>query len=265
MHLFPRWHRLRVLRNHPIPDGLWFELTPRLPLLHGLDAIERARLRELSTLFLHDKHFTGVQGLELSEEMRLVIAAQACLPILELGPDAYAGWVEIVVYPAAFRVSREVTDEFGIVHREERGLSGESWGAGPVILAWEEVERDSFRLRHGHNVVVHEFAHKLDLLNGRANGLPPLHPDMPIEAWSRALGEAYERLIRRIEQHHRPFIDPYAATDPAEFFAVVCEYFFTAPEVLQEHCPAVYEQLRRYFRQDPLQRLRQAARGERTR
>ncbi|RMG38749.1 MAG: zinc-dependent peptidase [Gammaproteobacteria bacterium] len=257
MHLFPRYHRLRILRRYPIPDSLWFGVSRRLPLLHGLEATERARLRELTTLFLHDKTFNGVQGLQVSDEMRLVIAAQACLPILELGPDAYAGWVEIVVYPDAFRVAREVMDEFGIVHQQASGLSGEAWGAGPVILAWEEVERESFHLHEGHHVVIHEFAHKLDLLNGRANGLPPLHPDMPIEEWSRALGTAYERLVEKVEHHHHTAINPYAATSPAEFFAVICEYFFTAPEILHRHVPAVYRQLKHYFRQDPLARLGQ--------
>lgn len=255
MHFFPRHHRLRILKRHPIPDEPWLSVTRRLPLLQGLTATKRARLRELTTLFLHDKTFNGVQGLVLSDEMRLVIAAQACLPILELGPDTYAGWVEIVVYPGAFRVTREVMDEFGIVHQQAAGLSGEAWGTGPVILAWEEVERESFHLHKGHHVVVHEFAHKLDLLNGRANGLPPLHPDMPIEAWSHALGEAYQRLVEKVERHHHTAINPYAATNPAEFFAVICEYFFTAPEILQRHVPAVYEQLKRYFRQDPLTRL----------
>ncbi len=255
MHLFPRYHRLRILRRHPIPDDLWLSVTRRLPLLQGQQVTERTRLRELTTLFLHDKTFSGVQGLEVSDEMRLVIAAQACLPILELGPDAYAGWVEIVVYPGAFRVEREMMDEFGVVHQQAEGLSGESWGTGPVILAWEEVERESLHLHKGHHVVVHEFAHKLDLLNGRANGLPPLHPDMPIEAWSQALGTAYEQLVEKVEHGRHTPINPYAATDPAEFFAVSCEYFFTAPEILHRHVPAVYQQLKRYFRQDPLRRL----------
>jgi len=171
--------------------------------------------------------------------------------------NAYDGWVEIVVYPGAFRVRREAVDEFGIVHEEARALSGESWGRGPVILSWEDVQRDSFTPQPGRNVVIHEFAHKLDMQNGRANGMPPLPPGMPVEEWTAALSEAYARLQQHLADNQRPAIDPYAATDPAEFFAVVCEYFFTDPQTLRTHCSAVYEQLRGYFRQNPLVYSRQ--------
>ena len=255
MRLFPRYHTLRILREHPIGDADWFATTRRLPLIAPLPAGDRARLRELSTLFLHAKTFSGAQGLTVSMEMRITIAAQACLEILELGLDAYDGWVEIVLYPGAFRVQRETPDEYGIVHEEAHALSGESWGAGPVILSWEDVRRDSFTPQPGRNVVIHEFAHKLDMLNGRANGMPPLHPEMPIEDWTRALSQAYEHLHQRLEHGHHPAIDAYAATDPAEFFAVICEYFFTDPHTLHAHCPAVYHQLRAYFRQNPLERF----------
>ncbi len=229
-----------------------------MPLLAPLTATELARLRELATLFVHTKVFSGVQGLDVDDEMRITVAAQACLPILELGLERYAGWVEIVLYPGAFRVRHETVDQAGVVHAEEHALSGESWGQGPVILSWEEVQLDSFSPHRGRNVVIHEFAHKLDLLNGRANGMPPLHPDMPITAWSEALGEAYHRLLMRLEHGQRPTLDPYAAIDPAEFFAVACECFFSDPLSLHTHCQDVYKQLKRYFRQDPLQRLGQA-------
>jgi Mlc titration factor MtfA (ptsG expression regulator) len=252
MRFFSRYRTLRILRQHPIADADWFAVTRRIPLLAPLGANEKARLRELSTLFLHAKDFTGVQGLEITEEIRIAVAAQACLEILELGLDAYDGWVEIVIYPGAFQVQRTAADEFGIVHEQANALSGESWGRGPVIFSWEDVQRDSFTLRPGHNVVIHEFAHKLDMLNGRANGMPPLHPEMPIKDWTAALSEAYARLQQNLVDDRRPTIDPYAATDPAEFFAVVCEYFFTDPHTLRIHCAEVYDQLRAYFRQNPL-------------
>jgi MtfA peptidase len=252
MKLFSRYRTLRILRQHPIADADWFAVTRRISLLEPLSANEKARLRELSTLFLHAKDFTGVQGLEITEEIRITVAAQACLEILELGLNAYDGWVEVVIYPGAFRVQREVADEFGIVHEQANALSGESWGQGPVILSWQDVQRDSFTPHPGRNVVIHEFAHKLDMLNGRANGMPPLPPGMPVEAWTAALSEAYAQLQQRLEYDRRPAIDPYAATDPAEFFAVVCEYFFTDPQTLHIHCAAVYDQLRAYFRQNPL-------------
>ena len=258
MRLFERYHRLRILRNYPIPDRDWHQVAGRLPLLAGLAPFERARLRELATLFLHEKVFTGVQGMEVTPEMRITVAAQACLEILELGIDAFAGWTEIVVYPGAFTVKREQMDESGVVSLDENILSGESWMQGPVIFSWPDVAHDSFNRHPGRNVVIHEFAHKLDMLNGRANGMPPLHPEMPIEAWTEALSRAYGSLVRMLEHHRHPSINPYAATNPAEFFAVVCEYFFTAPHILQRHCPAVHEQLKAYFRQDPMERLSDA-------
>lgn len=252
MKLFSRHHTLRILRDHPIDDGDWFSVTRRMPLLMALGASEMARLRELATLFLHAKVFSGVQGLEVTDEIRIAVATQACVAILELDMSLYDGWVEIIMYPGAFRVQRPAEDEFGVVHEDDRALSGESWGEGPVILSWEDVRHDSFTPQPGYNVVIHEFAHKLDMQNGRANGMPPLHGGMSVSDWSTALSEAYAQLQARLEYDQRPAIDPYAATDPAEFFAVVCEYFFTDPCTLRGHCPAVYDQLRAYFRQNPL-------------
>jgi len=243
----------RILRKFSLPDHEWRETIARLPLLKRLDANEKAHLRVLTTLFIHEKSFSGVQGLDLSLEMKIIIAAQACLEILYLGLDYFAGWHEIVVYPDAFRVERETTDEIGLVQNNKNTLSGESWIRGPVILSWDDVERDSYTLRHGRHVVLHEFAHKLDMLNGRANGMPPLHPNMPVEEWTDSLSKAYEQLKRRIKHHHGE-INPYAAQNPAEFFAVICEYFFTAPQIIVEEYPLVYDQLKRYFLQDPLSR-----------
>jgi len=258
MRLFPRYRALRLLRRHAIPDAAWFDVSRRMPLLQPLTAIDKARLRQLATGFLHAKRFSGAQGLAINDEIRIAVAALACLPILELGLDVYDGWVEIIVYPGAFRRQREAADELGVVHEEDRALSGEAWGKGPLILSWEDVRRDSFTAYPGRNVVIHEFAHKLDMLNGRANGMPPLHPEMRIAAWTEALSQAYAQLRTHLEQQQHPHIDAYAATDPAEFFAVVCEYFFTDPETLHRHCAPVYGQLQRYFRQDPLQRYRYA-------
>jgi len=246
---------LRALRGSPLSDQLWRRLRRELPLLHGLEVKEAVRLRELTTLFLEEKQFNGVQGLEMDDWKRGVIASQACLPILELGMDSYAGWVEIVIYPDTFRVRRTLADESGVVHQQDSALSGESWERGPLILSWKEVETDSLQLHKGRNVVIHEFAHKLDALNGRANGMPPLHPDMPLEKWTAALSRAYERLQHQVEHGHA-CMNPYAATNPAEFFAVASEYFFTAPHLFRERCGEVYEQLRAYYRQDPASRMK---------
>ena len=254
LHWWKRWKTLRALRRSPVSDSLWRQLRDGLPLLRPLATKEAVKLRELTALFLEEKAFNGVQGMQLDDHRKAIIAAQACLPILELGLERYAGWTEIIVYPHSFRVRRTVADETGVMHEQESALSGESWERGPLILAWNEVERDSLELHRGRNVVIHEFAHKLDALNGRANGMPPLHPDMPLEEWTRTLSRAYDRLQRQVEHGHA-CINPYAATHPAEFFAVVSEYFFTAPDLLEAQCREVYGQLRAYYRQDPLARL----------
>ncbi len=244
----------RVLRKHAIPDHDWLGVTHQLPLLMSLSATEKVRLRVLATLFLHKKYFTGVQGMVVTPRVKIIIAAQACLEILNLGIGAYDGWYEIIVYPGAFRVTRERQNDIGLVDKESRDLSGESWMQGPVILSWDDIERDSFTLQQGRNVIIHEFAHKLDMLNGRANGMPPLHPDMRLDKWTDSLSEAYEQLIQHVHHHHGD-ITPYAASNPAEFFAVMCEYFFTSPDFLHEHYPRVYRQLSAYFRQDPVHKV----------
>jgi len=239
----------RILKKYGLSDHLWLETTAKLPLIASLDAVEMAKLRVLSTLLIHRKTFTGVQGVDVTPEMEIIIAAQACVEILKLGIDSFNGWEEIIIYPSAFKVEREVQDELGLVSNEKNILSGEAWGQGPVILSWDDVERHSFTLHPGHNVVIHEFAHKLDMLNGRANGMPPLHPDMLVEEWTESLSTAYQHLIKRIEHHHNE-IDSYAATNPAEFFAVMCEYFFTIPHILKEYYPKVFNELRDYFRRE---------------
>jgi Mlc titration factor MtfA (ptsG expression regulator) len=243
-----------TLRRHLIPYSLWKAATRKAGLLHDLSPVEKAGLRKLATLFLRQKAITGAHGLRVTDEMAVVIAAQAALPILELGLDYYSGWVEVILYPGAFRVKRESVDQNGLVSSEARILSGESWLRGPVIISWEDVERDLDFPHPGHNVVIHEFAHKLDMLNGRANGMPPLHPRMEIEHWTQALSAAFGVLQQQVAHHHPTRIDAYAATTPAEYFAVVSEYFFTAPDVLRHHCPEVYRQLTEFYRQDPVLR-----------
>lgn len=251
-----KWRRARIVKKHPIPDSLWRRASERLPLARQLSAHERARLRLWTTLFLHAKRFTPVRGMTLDQEQRLTIAIQACLLILELDFDYFDGWIEIVVYPETFVVMRDIPDASGVVETRRDLLSGEAWSQGPVILSWQDVRRDSFQLHPGHNVVIHEFAHKLDMLNGRANGMPPLHPEMSIPEWTESLSRAYAALNRALEHQRRPWINAYAATNPAEFFAVLSEYFFTAPERLKHHEPAVYGQFTRFYRQNPLLRAR---------
>ena len=243
-----RWRMRRVIKRHPIPHNIWQSVTRRLPVLKELDAVQMAHLREMTTWFLDQKLITGAQGLEVTPAMRVVVAVQACLLILNLGVDCFDGWVEVILYPGAFRVHHERVDAIGLVHDETSDLSGESWLRCPVILSWDNVERDAFACHVGHNVVLHEFAHKLDGLDGVMNGMPPLRRGMSRKRWAEAMSDTYEKLCRHVATGKSTFINPYAATSPAEFFAVVSEYYFTAPDILKKHCPGVHKQLTLFYR-----------------
>lgn len=251
LNLITRYLTRRALRRHAIPYSVWFKVTNNIPLITARSNKEKARLRLLTTLFIHKKSFTGVHELSVTIEMKITIAVQACLEILYLGLNAYDGWIEIILYPSTFVVNRDVVDSNGLVHKEVRGLSGESWAQGPVILSWQDVQHDSFQLHPGHNIVIHEFAHKLDMLSGRFNGVPPLPRSISINQWNNALGDAYSLLMNQINHQQPTYINAYAATNPAEFFAVMCEYFFTDPHKLDLYCPQVFQQLKLYFGQDP--------------
>ena len=254
MHWFQAWrdHRLaRRLRQARIAWPLWHRALEAVPLLRSLPAGERCELRILSSLFLHEKALTEAGGMRLEDWQRVVIAAQACLPVLRLGLRWYEGFHEIIVYPAGFVVEHEEVDEAGVVGYRRRALSGESWLRGPVVLAWEDVEHGAREPHDGSNVVIHEFAHKLDMENGAANGMPPLHPDMDRETWTRVMQRAYDHHCALVRRGHAPIIDAYAAEGPGEFFAVISESFFEQPHRLQRHYPAVYAQLVAFYRQDP--------------
>ncbi len=249
-----RWYRSTVLRNTRIPFQLWQQSISGLSLLNRLSTQQLTRLRKLTGLFLHEKKFTAAAGMDLSEKMIVQIAAQACLLILNRNFSDFDGWHEVIVYPDAFIVDYEHVDDAGVLHSSERALGGEAWGKGPVILSWADADPHRQDARHtGSNVVLHEFAHKLDMLNGVANGMPVLNKDMKREDWTRIFSRAYDRLLRELEHGHHVSIDPYAAHSPAEFFAVVSEYFFMAPEYLQDHYPGIYREMSLYYRQNPLQ------------
>jgi Mlc titration factor MtfA (ptsG expression regulator) len=235
------WRRRRVLRRHQIDDALWQRATGRLSFLP-----KTPKLRELALLFLAEKQFAGTHGLEVSDAMRVSIAAQACLPVLELGLDWYAGFTGVVVYPGDFRVRRVETDEHGVVHEWDDELAGEAMPGGPVVLSWDAAANDPQM-----NVVIHEFAHKLDMLSGAADGLPPLHVGMSREAWIAAFKEAYEGFCDAVERGKETWLDPYAAEHPSEFFAVISEAFFKDAAETRRRYPEVFAQLRLFYKQDP--------------
>lgn len=250
MSWFGRWRRARILKRHAIPFWDFDAALARLPILQRLDASERARLHEAASLFLHDKTFSAAGGAEVDSATPLAIALQACLLTLNLGEASYRGWSEIILYPDEFLRPREEMDEAGVVHHSRDILTGESWLGGPLVLSLADVEASG--QADGFNVVLHEFAHKLDMLNGDANGFPPLHRGMDTAAWAQDFSMAYEDLCRRVDSGEDTAIDPYATADPAEFFAVLTEVFFETPHLLDAEYPAVYRQLQQFFRQHPL-------------
>ena len=277
MGILKSWRRRRLLKRSRIDEALWRSVTAGLPFLDILDQGELTRLREMALIFLNEKEMHGAHGLVLADDVRLAIALQACLPALNLGLDVYEGWIGIVVHPAEFKVRREDVDESGVVHEWEDELAGESWPGGPVVLSWADVRFGEV----GYNVVIHEFAHKIDMLNGDADGFPFAHSGMEAESWHSTLAESYERFCAAVERGARqtrrrkngpvaidergrelPF-DPYAAEHPAEFFAVMSEEFFTDPLTLREEYPELYRQLALFYRQDPALR-RDASGSERS-
>jgi Mlc titration factor MtfA (ptsG expression regulator) len=253
---FRDWKRKRILGRHRIDDVLWMRAKEHLPFLKGLSAGEERRLKELAVLFLAEKQFTPVQGLALSDDDRVEIALQACLPVLELGPDWYDGWVGIVVHPSDFHVQRSEMGEDGVVHEWADELAGESWPGGPVVLSWEALDDSGSVAEGGANVVIHEFAHKLDMMTGEADGVPPLPSRAERERWIEVFDAEFDRFCRNVDAGQETFLDPYAAEHEAEFFAVASEAFFESPNALLREFPGLYGLFRNFYRQDPSQRLK---------
>lgn len=235
-----------------LDDTAW-EDAITLPVFDGLDAAERQRLRELAREIMAEKEFSGAGGAEVDDYMRTAIAVFAALPVLSLGAGWYKGWREIVIYPGAFVHEGQRTDAAGVVHQVRQVRGGEAMYGGPLVLSWDDVAASGGGA--GFNVVIHEFAHKLDMANGGVNGLPPLHGDLDQAEWSATFRLAYDDFSYRARRGMTGGLNPYAAESPAEFFAVLSEYFFEGPAVLRGVYPAVYDLMRRFYKQDPLKRL----------
>lgn len=272
--------RLGATQRVAIPEELWRATVNALPFVARLDAVDRERLRRLCEALLADKEMSAASDLELNAEIQVNIAVQACLPILNLGIEWYRGWSSIVVYPSEFLVSREIVDDDGVVHEYVEPITGEAWDGGPLLVSWEDAQVSGEDGQASYNVVIHEFTHKIDMLDGDADGVPPLdrqlHPQLSRAGWQAALDDAYERFNAEIDliestlpagtdpdsdaadpyYRHLP-LDAYAASNPAEFFAVSSEAFFVDPARLEQAFPEWYRQLALFFRQDPLGRLAQ--------
>ncbi len=244
-----QWRRQRLLRSGGVEEATWLRAVNRFSFAIRLTGQERKQLRDLVVLFLHEKQISAAGGLVLDQEMKLGIAIQACILVLNLGIDYYDRWVEIIVYPDEFVPRHEFRNEHGLVETDETSYAGQAWLHGPVILSWADVANAGDA--DGVNVVIHEFAHKLDMLSGAADGLPPLHAGMERRVWHAAFAEAYQGFCDAVERGKDTWLDPYAAEHPSEFFAVISEAFFEDPKETQRRYPAVYEQLKLFYRQDP--------------
>lgn len=254
-------------RSISIDESVWARLVRALPWLNGLPASDALQLRRLMARFLTDHSITGAHGLQITDEMRLLVSVQACLPVLRLGLDAYDAFSEVIVHPSAFRVRRQIESDAGAVLEFDDILAGEAIDGGPVVISWPDVQDMSGQ--SDGNLVIHEFAHKLDLADGAADGCPPMWSGHR-RAWMQSLHTAFDefnRMLDRVEAAIPPEVDPeseqaapwlsllpldpYAATDPAEFFAVATEKFFVDPCGLSAEFPDFYAQAVRYFGLDP--------------
>ena len=246
--------RRRRLRAQAFPAA-WREiLRRRVPYVARLPADLQLQLKKHVQVFIAEKRFVGCAGLEITDDVRVTVAAQACLLLLNRRTDYFSALREVLVYPAAFAVDRAHDDGHGLVREDRQVMVGESWQRGQVVLSWEDVVEGAASSDDGRNVVLHEFAHQLDQETGYANGAPRLLLRAHYARWSRVLGEEYARLLRQLHDPDAPppLIGAYAATSPAEFFAVATEVFFERPHQLAAAHAALYDEFAGFYRVDPL-------------
>ena len=249
LRLWRRSQRAR-LRRQDLPERFVAILERDVPLYRRMPNDLRKALRGYVNVFLADKEFIGCDGLEITDEMRLVIAGNACVLLLNRGVDYFAGFRSVLVYPGSYLAPQRQV-EGGIVTEAVSTRAGESWHAGPVVLSWSDVRKGIERPDDGHNVVLHEFAHKLDEENGNVDGLPVLREAADYAEWTRVLTREFADLAERVHQRSNRVLDSYGATSPPEFFAVATEAFFERGTLMQQRLPALYEQFRRFFGVDP--------------
>lgn len=244
--------RRSMLTAVPFPDTWKAILEKNVSLYRHIPHPLRAQLHDDIQIFLGEKRFEGCGGLEITEEIVVTIAGQACMLLLNRENRDYPGLSTILVYPGAY-VARQFVSLGDASIEDESVRAGESWTRGVVVLAWDHVRQGAMDFHSGHNVVLHEFAHQLDQEDGRADGAPILEKRSDYVAWARILGREYENLRDNVQHHGKSIIDEYGALNPAEFFAVATETFFEKPKVLKKRKPELYDELKEYYRVDPAQ------------
>ncbi|MEO8671244.1 MAG: M90 family metallopeptidase [Tahibacter sp.] len=243
-----RWQRRFSRTPIAIPDALWNTVLAQCAVLHGLDLPQREHLRFLAGQFLAEKRYSAIPGVKLDDERCLIIAAQACLPVLQLGFRHLRGWRDVIVYPGEFRVRREHHDEdTGIVTEGDDLLIGEAWERGPLILSWADIDADLADPHAGFNVIIHEIAHKLDMFNGASDGVPELPAGLSRREWITTFQSAFVAHSKAVEAGLATEIDPYAAESPDEFFACLCEAWYSDPARVCRAMPRIAALLERFF------------------
>ncbi len=245
-----RWRRARV-RRQPFPPAWRAVLRERMPAFAQLPPDIQVRLKKHAQVLLAEVPFIGCGGLVVDDEVRVLVAVQASLLLLGRGDGGFEGLSRVLVYPSAFVVDRTQPQPDGTLREERQVLAGESWQQGQVVLSWDDVLAGAAHPADGRNVVIHEFAHRLDQAQGSANGAPWLNGANRRRLWARVLSAEFEALQRRLALGESGLIDAYAATNAGEFFAVTSELYFERPEELAQAHPALHEQLRGFYGVDP--------------
>jgi len=244
--------RRRRLLGAAFPEA-WREIVEaNVPLYGHMPESLRGQLHGLVQVFLAEKHFEGCGGLEMTEEIKVTVAAQACMLLLNRKPTYFPKLRTILVYPHTY-VARTVSSNGRMVVEGHSVRLGESWQNGPVVLAWNSVKGGTSNVTDARNVVLHEFAHQLDQEDGAADGAPILERRSRYVTWARVLSAEYEALQRKKREHHQAVMSKYGATNPAEFFAVATETFFEKPRQMHKRHPELYEELKAYYKLDPLE------------
>lgn len=250
----PAWRRYsrQKIQQQPFPAAWRHILKQRMPYFRALPADLQLQLKKLIQVFVAEKQFVGCDNLVVTDEMKVTIAAQACLLLLNKPAHYYPKLKQILIYPAAFVVPTQHADTAGVVSEMAQVRLGESWQSGQIVLSWVDTLKSAAICNDGHNLVIHEFAHQLDQLKGQATGAPLLSSTQAYQQWSLVLSREFEQLQNQLAHGLPTLFDSYAATNPAEFFAVISEVFFEQPDLFAAQHPELYQQLRSFYALDPL-------------
>ncbi|WP_299467667.1 M90 family metallopeptidase [uncultured Gimesia sp.] len=251
--LFTWWRnrRRKKILAVPIPDHWKTILDQNVSQLSQLTAQQRALLYQRVQIFVKEKYWEGCNGFQITEEVKLTIAGQACLLTLGFASDCFDRLKTILVYPDTYVAKESLLNSIGVLTEGTSFRLGESWGQGPIVLSWESIYEGGQTPDDGRNVVVHEFAHYYDAVDRQFDGTPPLNSAEEYERWNRVMTAEYQSLVAQLQHGHTTFIDPYGATNPAEFFAVCSEHFFEQPRQMREYSEDLYETLKLFYQQDP--------------